>query len=156
MARFKRTLWGDLGSSELPDSASMLILATQLWLRSQGPDQQIGWQNLVSLIVPYSKDIKLGTNVPKLPADVWVVTDGTVIDMPGSEGKLLWTSKVVSRELDLQWQGQAQLSYLVHPNWQEWALFHALLSLRSPLPGLTRTTAPQTIGGIETADFLNL
>lgn len=162
MAKFKRMIW--LGDSQVandpyePDSKQQLLLAMLLWLRTfdRYDPCWLGLESMIELLVPFSKELKLGLNVPTLPAGKLITSAGDIYDIPSlTVGKFVYCSRSLAREFDLDTFGHVHISYRVHLSYLEWAFATALVLLdKSGKPwrrdGIKK---PMTIGGMEVADF---
>lgn len=157
MRKFKRQIWETDDPYE-PDSKQQLVVAMLLWLRTfdRYDPHWLGIESLIELMVPYSTELKLGLNVPALPAGKLITSAGDIYDIPSlSSGKFVYCSRSMAREFDLDLHGFLHISYRVHLSYLEWAISTALVLLdRAGIPwkreGLKK---PMTIGGMEVADF---
>lgn len=163
MARFKRNIWigpePELSDPYEPDSKQQLLVAALLWLRTYSRDDPrwLGLESLIELLVPFSKELKLGMNVPSLPAGKLITSSGEIYDIsPDSPGRFLYCSRNVQRELDLDMYGSLHINYSVHWSYIEWAIGTALVLLAEAGKPWNRNQAPavKTIGGFEVMDFL--
>ena len=164
MVKFKRNLWTKETPNDLdpPSAQAMLLVATTLWLRtfSRNDPQWLGLESLINLLVPIGNELTLGQGVPELPADTIVTSKGDVFKVPNvpAHARFVWCSYSAHRELDLDLYGYSHIKHRVHLSWLEWALATASLSLYNS--GIAWTDgmnkAPLTIGGFQTADFLDL
>lgn len=164
MAKFKRNLWTEetLNDLDPPSAKSMLLVATVLWLRtySRHDPQWLGLENLIRLLVPPSNQLSLGQGVPELPENMIVTSKGDVFEVPNvpAHARFVWCSNSAHRELDLDLHGYSHIKHGIHFSWLEWALATASVMLYNS--GIAWTDgmnkAPLTIGGFQTADFLDL
>lgn len=167
MAKFKSKLWtycSAIGEPDnAPDSKAMLLLAVTLWLRTydRNDPQWLGLYSLTELLVPFTNDIKLGLNVPDLPENYIVASNGVVtqaIGVPNSV-RFVYVSDSFVRELDLDIYDTGRLTSTVHIKWLEWALANAILNLHlagKPWLRDNHSRANKTIGGFTVAEFLGL
>lgn len=164
MAKFKRNLWTKETPNDLdpPSSQDMLLVSVLIWLRtySRNDPQWLGLESLIELLVPLGNKLTLGQGVPELPADMIVTSKGDVFNVPNvpAHARFVWCSNSAHRELDLNLYGYSHIKHRVHINWIEWALATASVMLYNSYivwtDGLKKP--PLTIGGFQTADFLDL
>jgi hypothetical protein len=156
VGQFKRGLW-DAGDSKVKPDAQLLV-AVSLWLRTYDRDSGywIGLENLIKILVPFNRELKLGLGVPALPVDRIVSSSGDIWRIIGP-GKFVYTSDNWARELDMKCSYDTGIQLSVHRRWLEWALANSILMLADagiPWHKEQTGTAPKTIGGIELAEFL--
>lgn len=139
-----------------------LLVAVTLWLRTydRNGGHWIGLAKLLQILVPFTTELKLGLDVPILPADRIVSSSGDIWRVIGP-GKFVYTSDNWAREFDLQGIYDTSIQLWVHKRWLEWAMCNAVLSLNSAgIPWHKEQTGmfakASTIGGIEMAEFLKL
>jgi hypothetical protein len=159
MLKFRNKLWSD--ADYVPTGPQCLQVAVLLWLRTYDRDGPtwLGLENMLEFCVPFSTEMKLGLNIPELPADYIIASDGTVTYVPGvpNSVRFVYVSRNFARELDLDLYGSLHISYSVHIKWIEWALANAILMLYKAGKPWRREQHGQfkvTVGGMEVADFL--
>lgn len=160
MGKFTRDLWS--GEDDPVNSKAQLLVAVTIWLRTYDRDAGywIGLESLINILVPFSTELKLGLNVPTLPADRIVSSSGDIWRVVGL-GKFVYSSENWAREFDLQGCYDSSIQLSVHRRWLEWAMCNAILSLDYAGISWHREQSGMfkkinTIGGIELAEFLNL
>lgn len=151
MARFHSYLWEGTGHSR-DEIAGALLSTFILWLRSM--DGDIGLENYLRLLVPFSNDLYFGAHVPPGPENRLPVSDGTVLPVIGHGRRIVW-ARCWRRELNLAAMQYTSDQTKIHMDWIEWALGWAIVMLWESdtdwLPAQVKPT--QTIGGLEVADF---
>lgn len=160
MATFVRNIWS-AGDAEVDPKAQLLVAVT-IWLRTYDRDggHWLGLAKLLQLLVPFTTELKLGLDVPALPADRIVSSSGDIWRVIGP-GKFVYTSDNWAREFDLQGCYNSSIQLSVHTRWLEWAMCNAVLNLDAAgIPWNKDQTGMfnkvSTIGGFEMAEFLKL
>jgi len=154
VATFARSLFnaGEVSSQD------QLLVAVTIWLRTDVSNgyRWLGLDNLIKILVPFSTGLKLGLDVPMLPVNHIVSSAGDIWRVPGP-GKFVYSSSNWAHELDLQGYYDTSIQLSVHRKWLEWALANAILNLDhagKPWTREQKSSVPNTIGGIELAEFL--
>lgn len=150
MAQFLNRLAG-------PDDnhAGHLLIATLIWLRTLNGTGELGYANLIRILVPFNNDLYFGANVPSADSRYLPVSDGSVLRVAGTGRHLVW-SRNWRTELNL---GYAQIisdQTKVHMSWIEWALGTAIIKLWEAGINWVPKPKAETIGGLEVADFSDL
>lgn len=155
MARFHNKVWNVESESGHRHAESepkqQLLVATLLWLRCL--DSELGYANLIRLLVRPCNDLTLGLGNIDMPANRLVVSDGSVYQIHGLKHAFVWTQGQYA-PLNLAGIQLVAQYALVKLPWLEWALAHAMVLLDAAGINWYPKPKPKTIGGLEVADFL--
>ena len=153
MAKFRNKLWTDSPG----DAKQQLLVATLLWLRTVDavPTPDLGYVNLIKLIVQPDNDLFFGHELRDFPDNRLVVSDGTVYQIYGLKHRFTWVETNFA-PINMWGIQLVARESRVHFKWLEWALAHAMVQLADAGIDWFPKPKPQTIGGLEVADFSDL
>lgn len=139
------------------DKSNELLAATIFWLR-QYQDHGLSYSRVLNAFAVHRKDLYFPANVPELPKDYVISSTGDIIYAPcvPNEMRFMWNSRPKHSVLMLPSMEYIKVSNKIDIKWIEWALGTAYFMLRNAGVEWKVPAVQVTIGGFETADFLDL